>query len=980
MAKRFKKKKPPRHGKRHARMTAADEILSKKPLVQQIDDKWWTLAPDGSKDKGPFDTREAAEEAALKQALEASRSSLTEAIQTPPDAKDQHVHTISQLDEEGNGTTSEAGDPPHTHEIKAGEVQPADGSEHPGDLVDTEMGEAATALGTAIGRMIDEKVDDSTTRAEVIERVAQTAGLESNTLNEIINGTIKVPPMERLARIARALDVKLETLQRLIPSGAMQDEDIAKGNESSLMPYRRSGESRFAESGPQDAEGHVWKCVLIEEGMSLNGRNYSRETIRDTFERKIFENSPAFAFVYRTEDGLILDHAKDGVDTTRFPKDVAGFHQNLALEETSPGKMGIVSYFKFVDDLLRRKALEAWKSGNKNLFGFSIDAIGEGEELTADTVDIKYIVRANSDDLVSHPAAGGRFLRMVASAAKGSKKLLKEDGTMDKKKLLLQLIMEVKPSLLEGKDTDALTLEALQEMVKGEEFAAVRKAFAEIVGSPAAAPPASTPPASQDVDVAALVNEGIKRGLAPVLAKEHARAVEAAIKEAGFSDQKEAVELVRDLAVKQPNDEAHLKACVGRAQKLLEAGGWKDPKIVNVQVGDGPRERHTRAIEGAMVGRPIKGIAPFKSVRHMIESMTGMRNLESSDILAIANACLGNVIARWKDFRRGEGKTRNLETYNRRLNESGRKRFSIKEAIDLAQLTTIFGDSITRQMIADYNLPEMNDWRAITSKIGFVDSTRVERRERLGYYGGPLTSRAEGTDYTPIASLTDEEVTINMAKSGNFELITEEALLRNDLQWFAKIAPRLNMTALQDIRKAVWDLLLLNGNIYDGNPLFDAGNHANTSAITLSVTNLNTARVAMRKQTTYGSTRHELGSGNLPKFLVVPPELENTANQISASQFEPSSNLFQVSNLHRGIKVIVVDHETDVDRFYTVADPANTPTIEVDFVGNTDAPEMWTQDDPTQGEPFDSDQIKIKVRNWFGAAVIDWRGFYLGSP
>jgi hypothetical protein len=136
----------------------------------------------------------------------------------------------------------------------------------------------------------------------------------------------------------------------------------------------------------------------------------------------------------------------------------------------------------------------------------------------------------------------------------------------------------------------------------------------------------------------------------------------------------------------------------------------------------------------------------------------------------------------------------------------------------------------------------------------------------------------------------------------------------------------------------------------------------------------------MRAQTTYGSTNNELGLSNIPKFLIVPPELEDTGNQITASQFEPSSNLYQVANMHKGLAMIVLDHMTDADSYFLVADPANTPTIEVDFVGNSDAPELFTQDDPTQGASFDEDEVKVKVRTYFGSAVLDYRGFYGGIP
>jgi len=747
----------------------------------------------------------------------------------------------------------------------------------------------------------------------------------------------------------------------------------------SLIPFSgRKGSGRFAEAGPMDAEGKIWKVVLIEEGMSLNGRLYTREVLRDAYDRKIFEGIPAFAFLYRSADGLILDHAPDGVDTMAFPKDVAGFHKNVRFEETSSGKMGLTAEFHFMDDVLRHKRMESWKAGNPALFGFSIDAVGEGDQLTKETVEVKYIVRANSDDLVSHPAAGGRFVRMVASLARKGR-ILKEDGSMDKKALLLQLISEVEPSLLEGKKTEELSESDLLKMIQDERFSDIRATFAAIAGAGV-----NTPAASDDAKVAALVNEAMR----PIREAQQKAAVEAAIREAKLDGNAEAADLVRDLAAKAPGDAGHLAACVKRAQKLVESAGWEDPKLGNVHVKEDQGDKYRRAIEGAIAGRPQNGIPPFKSLRHMVERTTGLRDLGPNDIMAVANSLMGSVLAQWEDWRAGHRDSKNqpiltgplTESWKSKIRRIGESKFGLKETVNLSQLNVIFGDSITRQMIAEYALPQLNDWRAITSKIGTVDDTRTQRRERMGQYGD-LSVVTEGGSYTAITSPSDEEVTLTVTKYGNYEQITQEALLRNDLSWFARIPVNLSRTAMQNVRKTFWAFFITNPTIFDSVALFAAG-HNNTNTNALSVSAVSTGRQRMRRQDAYdggGSGFHELGSGNLPKYLIVPPELENTANQISSSQFEPSSNLFQVANLHRGLQIVVVDHATSATAWWMSADPSNTPTFEVDFVGNSDAPELWTQDDPTQGEPFNSDQIRVKVRNWYGIAALDFRGLYRGN-
>lgn len=893
-------------------------------LVSQFGEEWCLLNPDGSKGKC-FSSREDAKAAALKVLMaEAKRYKEQEKefiILTSPDPKDGHTHQIVELDEEGNGRTDEENG--HSHEVKGFEVQPAEGSEHAGSLPSEAMPEA-----------------------------------EHGECPEGFKWDAEKGECVKIAQEAK-----------------------------NLVPFlaRETLTGRFTERGPLDKEGKVWEVVLIRAGMSKNDRLYSREVLRDAVERKIFEGLPAFAFVFRTPDGLVLDHAPDGLSTANFPKDVAGFYKNVRFDESSGD---VIGEFHFVDPVLQTKHKEAWAAGNKQLFGLSIDAIGEGEELTKDTVEIKYFVRASSDDLVSHPAAGGRFVRMVASLAK--RKLLKEDGTMDKRKLLLQLILDAKPSLLEGKDQEKITLEELERMVAGDEFAAIRQAFGEIAGvKPAGPPPAKSPatapvmePAAAAVETEKLVNEAVRRAKEAILREAWPGKVEAAIKEAALPE--EASKMVRDLAEKQIGDETHLKACVGRAQKLMESAGWPDPKLGGVRVAEGAEKKWERALEASVSGKLGKeGVPAFRNLEHALQTVTGEIEWPARKMLDALNLAIGRACAKWNDRRNGDGLKGPLtEAYDGRMREAlaYRKRVGLRETVNLAQFAELFGDSVTRQMIADYELPALNDWRAIISKFSNVKDVRVQRRIRLGQYGNAATV-AEGAAYGVATSPADEEVTYSLVKRGDVETITEEAVLQDDLGQLASIPQRMTRGILQQLRKIVWALIdpSVNAAIFDAAAIFQiAGLHANAVNATLTLTSLNDLRRILRTKTAFSGATHELST--LPKFLIVPPHMENTANQFSASQFEPSSNLFQVANLHRGIGVIVVDHFTDVDAYVLAGDPSMIPTIEVASLDGRIEPEMFTQDNPTVGSMFDSDSIKVKRKSRFAAAVMEFRGFTAGIP
>lgn len=72
---------------------------------------------------------------------------------------------------------------------------------------------AGENLGRRLNQLIDEKaVKEDRDRADIIEEMADEAGISTNTVNQILNGTINCPPIERLEAFARVLDTTVEDL------------------------------------------------------------------------------------------------------------------------------------------------------------------------------------------------------------------------------------------------------------------------------------------------------------------------------------------------------------------------------------------------------------------------------------------------------------------------------------------------------------------------------------------------------------------------------------------------------------------------------------------------------------------------------------------------------------------------------------------------------------------------------------------------
>jgi len=73
---------------------------------------------------------------------------------------------------------------------------------------------AGASLAARLNELIDEQVNDNTDRSEIISRMASAAGIEPGTVNQILNGSINCPPIDRLEGFAEALGTSLESLTR----------------------------------------------------------------------------------------------------------------------------------------------------------------------------------------------------------------------------------------------------------------------------------------------------------------------------------------------------------------------------------------------------------------------------------------------------------------------------------------------------------------------------------------------------------------------------------------------------------------------------------------------------------------------------------------------------------------------------------------------------------------------------------------------
>lgn len=303
------------------------------------------------------------------------------------------------------------------------------------------------------------------------------------------------------------------------------------------------------------------------------------------------------------------------------------------------------------------------------------------------------------------------------------------------------------------------------------------------------------------------------------------------------------------------------------------------------------------------------------------------------------------------------------------------------EALTSTSWGEILADVMHKSMVAAYQgAATKQDWKKVV-RVSPLSDFRTYYKVRMGGYG-LLPNVLEGQPYQPLTSPTDEQASLAAVKKGGTESYTFEMAKNDDLSKLTAIpqllADAANLTLYYEVfGPATGDAtgyFTANPTLYDSVALFHS-THANTaSGTTLGNAGLNTLRQKMRDQAAYGISTNILGL--TPKFLLVPNELEDAANQLCTSDraVPSSTGASDQPNLHKGLEPIVVDTWTDANDYFVAADPASCPGIEIGFMDGKVDPELFLNDDPRQGAVFSSDEITYKIRHIWGSTVVDYRG------
>ncbi|MBI4758273.1 MAG: Mu-like prophage major head subunit gpT family protein [Chloroflexi bacterium] len=289
--------------------------------------------------------------------------------------------------------------------------------------------------------------------------------------------------------------------------------------------------------------------------------------------------------------------------------------------------------------------------------------------------------------------------------------------------------------------------------------------------------------------------------------------------------------------------------------------------------------------------------------------------------------------------------------------------------VTTAIMNDLLGNVLNKKLVKDCE-DQPKWWKKVVTETTIKDM-KAQTRVLLGDFA-VLPTVAENAAYANLA-WSDTKETYTPVKKGSLVTVTMEAILNDDIRGITRIPRKLARAAGITMNEFIANLFTSNPLMADGFNVFDAANHqGNTGTTALSATSLMSAMVVLAKMADAAAKR----LGIRGRWLLIPPDLEDTAYTACYSSLKPGTANNDKNILEGRADYIVVPQFTDVNDWFLVADPGEIECIEIGYLNGQRTPELLVQDDPTAGAVFTNDAIAYKIRWIFGGAWLDYRGAY----
>lgn len=739
-------------------------------------------------------------------------------------------------------------------------------------------------------------------------------------------------------------------------------------------------------------EGKEWEIVIIESGMSKNGREYTESALKAGVDK--FNG----AYVYAHRFGESFDHRMglpQSTDQSKLTENVVGYIDNVRFERKD-GKGRLVGTFHCTSEPLKETMRNAFDAGKKGLLGFSIDAIG-GVRKKGRVTEVYEIKHVNSVDVVTEPAAGGRFERLVASSTADT------NGGIVMEKLIEALVAKAKEGTLK-----------LSESIEGKsdaDIASMVKTMLDIRESDKSEKPKkeAVKAASDEVQEAAMLSEeGVRK-----IVKEMMNFGKKKDDDEEEYEKKKKKE--RTMEAEQPNAEQsefvkESMKKIEEMQRAMEHMAFQnvlESVLTTSNIPEKSKARVRKSFDGK-VGTEESVREAVQEEREFLDEIMKTQAVQESTLRVLSTpkdrleaniaVTIDPELASLDEYKDGMS----YGTLHRMFESATGER--IEDAI------ANNGERITEATSSDFTVTLSNvmnkslrihyeehnavwGWEKFVSKKRLTD---LKEQSTVGYGGFADLSRVlENADFTSLSAPTEENPKYTPFKIGNTFNLTIEAMAKDDLKSFQQFPRWIAEAGARTIAKTIYDLLfgydstaslpVINGaTIYDGAALYGTRSGVNTlGSAALSSDNFNAAYALMQKQVSADGNP----IANRPKYLLVPHALRATARQIIINDTVATSDgSTSIPNINKDLVEIFEVHPQFIaegngneNEWLLIGDPKRIGVIEYGYY-LSETPQVYVQDNATVGDVFTNDRITWKIRHFYGAAILDYRGLYGSFP
>lgn len=222
-------------------------------------------------------------------------------------------------------------------------------------------------------------------------------------------------------------------------------------------------------------------------------------------------------------------------------------------------------------------------------------------------------------------------------------------------------------------------------------------------------------------------------------------------------------------------------------------------------------------------------------------------------------------------------------------------------------------------------------------------------------------------------TMTDGAESYAVLTYGRIVSLTRQAIVNDDLRGFDRLVAAYGNSARRLENRLVYSRLTTNAVMADGVALFAAGhsNLATGAGSALQFSSLTTMRAAMRVQKGYQNEELNL----VPSYLIVPAALEQTAYQLTSTNYVPATKA-EINEFREGGRTALTPvvepilDATSATAWYAAASNGQIDTVEYCYLDGAEGPVIESE------MGFEVDGMSWKCRLDFAAKDIDYRGLY----